>query len=49
MRFVCFVVLSLVAIVEIGPLPITPILLIWVVLFRPEWFYRLILRIYGRD
>lgn len=42
MRFVCFVVLLLVAFVEIGPLPITPFVLIWVVLFRPEWFYRLV-------
>jgi hypothetical protein len=49
MRFFCFVVLLLVAFVEIGPLPITPFVLIWVVLFRPEWFYRLVNKIYGKD
>ncbi len=48
MRFYCFVILLVVTIVEIGPFPFTGLLLMWVVLFRPAWFYDLILKIYGK-
>lgn len=49
MRFLCFFILVIIAILEIGPFPITPLLLLWVVLFRPPWFYELVLKIYGKQ
>ena len=48
MRIVCVLGLIVVSIIEIGPVPITPILLIWVVIFRPAWFYQFVLRVYGK-
>jgi hypothetical protein len=49
MRILCLWALIVISIVEIGPIPITPLLLIYVVLFRPLWFYDLVVRIYDRD
>lgn len=46
MRLLCLVVLLALVVLEIGPIPITGLLLVWVVLFRPLWFYRLVLTIY---
>lgn len=46
MRFLCFLLLFLLTILEVGPIPITGILLMWVVLFRPPWFYRLVQAVY---
>jgi len=46
MRWVCLLVLVLVTLLEIGPVPISGLLLIWVVLFRPQWFYDLVQKIY---
>lgn len=46
MRLLCFLILTVITIIEIGPIPITGLLLIWVVLFRPRWFYHLVLNIY---
>jgi hypothetical protein len=48
MRITCFFLLVIIAILEIGPIPLTPLVLIWVVLFRPLWFYELVLKIYGK-
>ncbi len=49
MRLLCFIILILISIIEVGPIPLTPLLLIWVVLLRPKWFYDLVLKIYGRN
>ncbi len=46
MRFFTFLVLLLLTILEIGPIPISGLLLLYVVIFRPRWFYTLILKIY---
>lgn len=46
MRILCLVVLGIITILEIGPLPITGLLLIWIVLFRPKWFFELVMKIY---
>jgi len=35
-----------VTIIDIGPFPITSLLMIWILLFRPSWFYDLVQRIY---
>lgn len=48
MRFLCFITLILISIIEVGPIPLTPLLLIWVVLLRPQWFYNLVLKIYDK-
>ena len=48
MRIFCLFVLLLITILEIGPMPITGLLLMWVVVFRPAWFYNLVQKIYGK-
>ncbi|MDP1666792.1 MAG: hypothetical protein Q8L79_16915 [Methylobacter sp.] len=48
MRIVCILALAILSILEISPIPITPILLIYVVVFRPVWFYELVLKLYGK-
>lgn len=49
MRILSFLILVLISIIEIGPVPVTPIVLIYIVLFRPLWFYDWVLKIYGKD
>lgn len=46
MRFLCFLMLFLLTILEVGPILITGIVLMWVVLFRPAWFYGLVQTVY---
>lgn len=48
MRIIYLIILVIITLIEIGPVPITPIFLIWVVLFRPNWFYELVLKIYRK-
>ena len=45
-RLVCILVLLLMTVLEIGPIPISGLLLILVVLTRPAWFYDLVRKIY---
>lgn len=45
-RMMCLLVLLVITIFEVGPVPISGLALILVVLFRPEWFYRFIQKIY---
>jgi hypothetical protein len=49
MRIFCILILVVLSILEISPIPITPILLIWIVLFRPAWFYEWVQNIYDKD
>jgi hypothetical protein len=49
MRIFSVFVLATLSIFEIGPVPITPILLIWVVLARPAWFYQWVFKIYDKN
>ena len=48
MRILCFLGLIIIVILEIGPIPITGLLLMWVVVFRPLWFYNLVMAIYDK-
>jgi hypothetical protein len=48
MRIICFLMLFVITIVEIGPFPFMGLLLMWIVLFRPVWFYELVLKIYDK-
>lgn len=47
-RLQCMGVLVLLALLEIGPIPIAPFFGMYLVLWRPPWFLRLINRLYGR-
>ncbi len=49
MRIVCLLALLVITVLEIGPIPISGLVLIWVVLFRPSWFYDLIQNLYGKQ
>jgi hypothetical protein len=49
MRLFYILVLVVITIIEVGPIPITPVVLIYVVLFRPKWFYELVLKIYDKN
>jgi hypothetical protein len=46
MRILTLIILAVFMVLEIGPLPITVLLLMWVAYFRPLWFYKLVLAIY---
>jgi hypothetical protein len=46
-RFKCAVVLLLFAVLGLGPFPITSLLGVYVVIFRPQWFKNLVARIYA--
>jgi hypothetical protein len=48
MRFLIVLILLIVTLLEIGPIPISGLILIWVVLFRPPWFYQLVCKIYNK-
>lgn len=49
MRIISILVLAFISILEISPIPITPIFLIFVVLFRPVWFYEWVVKIYDKN
>ena len=48
-RLLCVFTLLLITILEIGPVPISGLGLMFVVLFRPRWFYNLVQTIYHKQ
>lgn len=48
MRFFYLLVLLIITVLDVGPIPIAGLILIWVVLFRPVWFYELVQKIYNK-
>lgn len=46
-RWKCILVLLLLTLLGVGPMPITSILGIYVVIARPLWFRELVRRVYG--
>lgn len=48
-RMQCFGVLFILALLEIGPIPIAPFFGMYLVLWRPAWFLQLVDRLYGRE
>ncbi|TCV87507.1 MULTISPECIES: hypothetical protein [Methylomonas] len=46
-RFKWFVIILLLTIVEIGPVPLMGLTLLYIVAFRPRWFKELIDSIYS--
>lgn len=49
MRWLCLLALILVTLLEVGPVPITGLVLMYVVIVRPQWFYHLVEKIYDTD
>jgi len=47
-RLFCLLALLALMVLEVGPVPISGLILLYVVLFRPLWFFRLVCAIYGR-
>jgi hypothetical protein len=45
-RLKCAIVLLLFAVLGLGPFPITSLLGVYVVIFRPQWFKNLVAKIY---
>ncbi|WP_305908241.1 hypothetical protein Q9L42_011620 [Methylomarinum sp. Ch1-1] len=46
-RFVCAMVLLIFAFLGVGPIPLTSTFGLYIVIFRPKWFKRLIKSIYS--
>ncbi len=48
-RIKCFLSLLGLFILDIAPVPVTPVVAFGIILIRPQWFYRLVVSIYGKD
>lgn len=48
-RIKCFFSLLGLFIVDIAPIPVTPIIAFGIILTRPKWFYRVVERVYGAE
>jgi len=46
-RTKCFLSLLGLFIVDIAPVPVTPVVAFVIILSRPQWFYRIVNRVYG--
>ncbi len=46
LRIKLLAVLALLTVLGIGPMPVTSIIGIYIVLYRPAWFKRLVLNLY---
>lgn len=46
-RITCIIVLIVLVLIEIGPIPVTGMIGLYVVIFRPFWFKELVDRIYA--
>jgi len=49
LRLLCLFALLLITILEVGPVLISGIGLMFVVSFRPRWFYNLVQKIYHKN
>lgn len=47
MRKKCFLSLLILFIIDIAPVPVTPVIAFAIILSRPLWFYRVVSTIYG--
>lgn len=45
----CFLSILGLFIIDIAPVPITPVVAFATILSRPLWFYQLVTRVYGKD
>jgi len=46
LRIKLLIVLVLLTVIGIGPMPVTSVVGIYIVLFRPVWFKRMVLNLY---
>jgi hypothetical protein len=45
----CFLSILGLFILDIAPVPVTPVVAFVIILSRPVWFYRLVTKVYGKD
>jgi hypothetical protein len=45
----CFLSILGLFILDIAPVPVTPVVAFVIILSRPRWFYRLVTNVYGKD
>ena len=45
-RFECLLILFIFMLIDIGPIPVTALISILIVLFRPHWFRKIVELIY---
>lgn len=48
-RIKCFASLFTLFIIDILPVPVTPVVAFVIILSRPEWFYQVVGRVYGEN
>lgn len=48
-RIKSFLSVLILFIIDIAPIPVTPVFAVIIILIRPMWFYATVCRIYGRD
>ena len=46
-RIKCFLSLLGLFIIDIAPVPVTPVIAFVIIIVRPQWFYRIVATIYG--
>jgi hypothetical protein len=44
----CFLSLLSLFIIDIAPVPVTPVVAFVIILSRPQWFYQVLARVYGK-
>ncbi|SJM89805.1 conserved hypothetical protein [Crenothrix polyspora] len=49
MRIKCFLSLLGLFIIDIAPVPVTPVVAFAIILSRPMWFYRMVAISYGKN
>lgn len=47
-RTKCFFSLVVLFIIDIAPVPVTPVIAFVIIIARPQWFYRMVANIYGK-
>ena len=48
MRWLCLFYLLLLMVLDILPIPVLGLLLVWVIITRPVWFYDMVQKIYDK-
>lgn len=48
-RIKCLLGLLILFIIDIAPVPVTPVIAFFVILGKPEWFYRMVKNVYAES
>ena len=46
-RYLCFSTIVLLFIIDIAPVPVTPVIAFFIILIRPLWFFNVIAKVYA--